>query len=735
MKTGIIEKIKRMKKMDNNIRNKLFLLLLSVSMVSFLLASLVLFTGLYMVWNTAEEAGQQVGNRISAFVQDFVEDQVKKKLEALVEEKSSRIDRELEVTAGDVRYLSRLATRILQQPQHYNPRNLPDPHDGPIRSGQVYLNYSDRLAAKVSRETFAHEAGLLANLAANFDDMDAYPAAYIGSTKGYIIAAELMPDKQDVKFTRKMLETYDPRETEWYKLGLAAKEPDFTDIYVNDSIGRRVASVVMPYYDARNNIAGVAGVDISSDDLFRQMNNLSMKDDRNFSDNTFILSDSGNILFSTRKSGILSVPEKVIDLRTVSEPTIAAVAKDMLEGQRSVDLVKVDGTEYYLAYAPVKTAEWSLGMLIPKSEVVGPTENVREAVLAQMQGYLHQLNSRFITILACLVVALLLFILLLAWISGGVARQTVEPVIALENGVKEIARGNLDQKIEIQSEDEIGQLAESVNHMAVKLKEQMNNLSRVTAEKERIATELSVAAKIQAGMLPHVEPEFTGNPHYELCASMAPAKEVGGDFYDFYMLDEHRLAVTIADVSGKGVPAALFMAISKTILKSAVITTGGKASLARLVEEANRRICANNMEMMFVTAFIGVLDLRTGRMDAVNCGHNPPLAFYKATGRFEYLPLKKTGVVLGIDAEAAYREERLKLAHGDMLYLYTDGVTEAMDPEGRQYSEARLRECLNRTGGSGAAKDILEAVQQDVAAFAGSAEQSDDITMVGLRYL
>jgi hypothetical protein len=116
MKTGIIEKIKRMKKMDNNIRNKLFLLLLSVSMVSFLLASLVLFTGLYMVRNTAEEAGQQVGNRISAFVQDFVEDQVKKKLEALVEEKSSRIDRELEVTAGDVRYLSRLATRILQQP-------------------------------------------------------------------------------------------------------------------------------------------------------------------------------------------------------------------------------------------------------------------------------------------------------------------------------------------------------------------------------------------------------------------------------------------------------------------------------------------------------------------------------------------------------------------------------------------------------------------------------------------
>ena len=475
-------------------------------------------------------------------------------------------------------------------------------------------------------------------------------------------------------------------------------------------------------------------MDISSDDLFRQMNNLSMKDDRNFSDNTFILSDSGNILFSTRKSGILSVPEKVIDLRTVSEPTIAAVAKDMLEGQRSVDLVKVDGTEYYLAYAPVKTAEWSLGMLIPKSEVIGPTENVREAVLAQMQGYLHQLNSRFITILACLVVALLLFVLLLAWISGGVARQTVEPVIALENGVKEIARGNLDQKIEIQSEDEIGQLAESVNHMAVKLKEQMNNLSRVTAEKERIATELSVAAKIQAGMLPHVEPAFTGNPHYELYASMGPAKEVGGDFYDFYMLDEHRLAVTIADVSGKGVPAALFMAISKTILKSAVLTSE-KASLARLVEKANRRICANNMEMMFVTAFIGVLDLRTGRMDAVNCGHNPPLAFYKATGRFEYLPLKKTGVVLGIDAEAAYREERLKLAHGDMLYLHTDGVTEAMDPKGRQYSEARLRDCLNRTGGSGTAKDILEAVQQDVAAFAGSAEQSDDITMVGLRYL
>ena len=304
--------------------------------------------------------------------------------------------------------------------------------------------------------------------------------------------------------------------------------------------------------------------------------------------------------------------------------------------------------------------------------------------------------------------------------STWAARRFVKPILELQDGVKQIAQGNLDKTLDVKTGDEIEELADSVNNMSADLKTYISNLSKVTAEKERIATELSVATNIQKGMLPHLEPDFVGNSRFELFASMDPAKEVGGDFYDFYMLDEHRLGITIADVSGKGVPAALFMAISKTILKSALMYVDGKTNLAGLVEKANRQICSNNEEMLFVTAFVGVLDLKTGIMNFVNCGHNPPLAFYKA---------------LGIDEEASYREERLKLAPGDMLFLYTDGVTEAMDPDGRLFSEGRLKESLDRTGGAVAVREILETVRKDVGAFAGTAEQSDDITMVGLRYL
>ena len=319
--------------------------------------------------------------------------------------------------------------------------------------------------------------------------------------------------------------------------------------------------------------------------------------------------------------------------------------------------------------------------------------------------------------------------------STWAARRFVKPILELQDGVKQIAQGNLDKTLDVKTGDEIEELADSVNNMSADLKTYIADLSQVTAEKERIATELSVATNIQKGMLPRLEPDFVGDSRFELFASMDPAKEVGGDFYDFYMLDERRLGITIADVSGKGVPAALFMAISKTILKSALMYVDGKTNLAGLVEKANRQICSNNEEMLFVTAFVGVLDLKTGIMNFVNCGHNPPLAFYKATDRFAYLPVKSGGVVLGIDEEASYREERLKLAPGDMLFLYTDGVTEAMDPDGRLFSEGRLKESLDRTGGAVAVREILETVRKDVGAFAGTAEQSDDITMVGLRYL
>ena len=453
------------------------------------------------------------------------------------------------------------------------------------------------------------------------------------------------------------------------------------------------------------------------------------------SEQSIVIGRNGEIIATSKKDGVLSVTPDGRDLRKSGQNSFTRIVSAMVDGKTGVEVVSVDGTEYYLAYAPIKQTGWSFGTLVEKEATLAPAKEAAKGIRewtenfrGEMRGSLASYGSAMAAVMALLLVGGVSF-------STWAARRFVKPILELQDGVKQIAQGNLDKTLDVKTGDEIEELADSVNNMSADLKTYIADLSQVTAEKERIATELSVATNIQKGMLPHLEPDFVGNSRFELFASMDPAKEVGGDFYDFYMLDERRLGITIADVSGKGVPAALFMAISKTILKSALMYVDGKTNLAGLVEKANRQICSNNEEMLFVTAFVGVLDLKTGIMNFVNCGHNPPLSFYKATDRFAYLPVKSGGVVLGIDEEASYREERLKLAPGDMLFLYTDGVTEAMDPDGRLFSEGRLKESLDRTGGAVAVREILETVRKDVGAFAGTAEQSDDITMVGLRYL
>jgi sigma-B regulation protein RsbU (phosphoserine phosphatase) len=330
--------------------------------------------------------------------------------------------------------------------------------------------------------------------------------------------------------------------------------------------------------------------------------------------------------------------------------------------------------------------------------------------------------------------------LLLLLVFGGLcfnsrrsAKRFVEPVLKLTEGVREIATGNLDKKILIDTEDEVEDLANSVNDMTRDLKAYMENLSRITAEKERISADLDLAANIQTGMIPHRFPAYPDRTEVDLYASMEAAKEVGGDFYDFYLVDDNHLAVTMADVSGKGTGAALFMVIAKTMLKDFVLGTNCE-SLGELVGRVNEQLRQENTERMFVTAFIGILDLRTGTFEYVNAGHNPPLVYRAGEDRFSFLAVARN-FVLGGRKGIVYQKQETALSPGDVLFLYTDGVTEALNEKEELYGEERLSETLNRINASEiSAREILEAVRADVALHVGEAEQTDDITMLSLVY-
>ncbi len=286
---------------------------------------------------------------------------------------------------------------------------------------------------------------------------------------------------------------------------------------------------------------------------------------------------------------------------------------------------------------------------------------------------------------------------------------------------------------------EVG-ISSNIVDMSSDLKKYMENLSMITAEKERIATELNVARNIQTGLLPSVEPYFSNKKEFDLAVSMNLAKEVGGDFYDFYMLGENHLAVTIADVSGKGVGAALFMMISKTVLKncamlaSSAYSEGHEPDLAFVIEQANQQLTENNKEFMFVTVFFGILDLKTGLFSYVNAGHNPPLVHHKNEGEFSFILNEKKNRVMGVRKNTKYLVHTLNLYSGDKLFFYTDGITEAMNKQKELFGEQRLKVALDGLKDCENAKEILSLVYNAVKQHACDAEQSDDMTMLGLVY-
>ena len=279
------------------------------------------------------------------------------------------------------------------------------------------------------------------------------------------------------------------------------------------------------------------------------------------------------------------------------------------------------------------------------------------------------------------------------------------------------------------AENEIGSLANDVKVLSTEIDHYLKEISEITAEKERLGAELELAARIQANSLPNIFPPFPEREEFNIYAAMDPAKEVGGDFYDFYMIDDDHLAVLIADVSGKGIPAALFMMTSKIMINNA---SANNMSPSDIIEKVNNQICAHNPEEMFVSVWMGILEVSTGKIVATNAGHEYPAARTPG-GQFELIEGKHDFVVGGMEG-IKYREKSMQMEPGTTLFLYTDGVPEATNSEGEMFGTDRMVEALNRNP-EGGPEEILAEVREAVDEFVKDAEQFDDLTMLCLTYV
>lgn len=344
--------------------------------------------------------------------------------------------------------------------------------------------------------------------------------------------------------------------------------------------------------------------------------------------------------------------------------------------------------------------------------------------MSEVRAYLNSFLGNMLMI--CFLIIGLTVVAYIVFVNRVVTR----PIGKLADFTHEITESGefQNRRISIQTGDEIEALSDSFNFMLAELENYIANLSRVTAEKERIGAELDIAKNIQASMLPCIFPAFPDRSEIDIYATMDPAKEVGGDFYDFFMVDPRHLAIVMADVSGKGVPAALFMVIGKTLIKDH--TLPGR-DLGEVFSAVNNMLCEANSEGLFITAFEGVLDLVTGEFRFVNAGHEMP-CICRGDGDFEPYKIRPGFVLAGMEG-IRYRAGSVTLSPGDKIFQYTDGVTEATDAEERLYGMDRLVKALNRVKGEAPA-EILRAVKKDIDAFVGQAPQFDDITMLCLEY-
>ena len=387
-----------------------------------------------------------------------------------------------------------------------------------------------------------------------------------------------------------------------------------------------------------------------------------------------------------------------------------------------------DEIEEYITYAPIDSTNWHMGIVMPIKKIIAPALETEKEIAKATGIQAGKINRQIGRAQRILFADFILIILVVSLIAYRLARKITRPILKLDRGAKIIGSGDLDHKLEVETGDEIEDLANTFNKMTDDLKLYIENLQETTAAKEKIESELKVATEIQASMLPRIFPPFPDRKEFSIYATMDPAKQVGGDFYDFFIIGDKKLCFLIGDVSGKGVPAALFMVISKTLLK----TEGLRGySPDEMLCRVNNILCPDNDATMFVTLFCVILDLETGEVEYANAGHNPPL-ICSGDGCFEFMDVSKSFVV-GPMPDTEYQSVRSTLNPGDIMFLYTDGVTEAMNPEHQQFSEERLKDYLSSLSAM-APKDIIHAARAEIEAFVQGEPQSDDITMLALKF-
>lgn len=525
---------------------------------------------------------------------------------------------------------------------------------------------------------------------------------YYYKDKGLFFSPFTFYENDTIKNSQLGTEDYDYHYMEWYQIPRLLKKSYWSEPYFDEGGANILMTTYSrPLFRADSTVYAIFTADVSLSWLTEMVSSIKP------------YPSSYNLLIGRGATYIVHPKTERIFNETfftatmnMTDTTVRSIGQRMVDGQHGVATLQNDDTLSYVFYAPIPSTGWSLAIVCPHSDVFAGSDRLEKIV-------------------AIVVVIGLLFLLIF---SIQIIKHTTRPLTLFAHSAESIADGNFNTELpHITTRDEMWRLYESFDFMQHSLVRYMDELKTITSNKERIESELRIASEIQMGMIPKIFPPFPDRKDIDLYAMLKPAKEVGGDLYDFF-IDSEKLYFTIGDVSGKGIPASLFMAVTRSLFRSIAVHLKDPV---RIVESMNSSIAETNESNMFVTLFVGVLDLKTGVLDYCNAGHNPPILI-APTGEVNYMSVKPN-IPVGLFDNFSYQSEQTTIAPKSKLFMYTDGLTEAENPAAELFSDAKLLTCVVEYKHKNPF-ELTTCIVEQVVTYADTAPQSDDLTILTIEY-
>lgn len=499
-------------------------------------------------------------------------------------------------------------------------------------------------------------------------------------------------------------ENYEYFVMDWYQIPMSIRQPYWSEPYYDEGGGNALMTTysVPVYLDSNGKeiIVAILTMDLPLDRFTEMVSSLKILETGYAS----VLSRNGTFVTHPKKELIMN--QTIFSYaKEKNNPQLREIGRDMQRNKSGFVSSTLDGIERVMYYAPLPSSNWTLAVLFPKSEMYLPLRSISIILL----------------------IVIIIGLGLLTFIIARIITRQLSPLHHFASSARDVAKGNFNIVLpDIHTQDEMRELHDAFEYMQHNLVHYIQTLKDTTSAKEKIESELRIAREIQMGMIPKTFPPFPSRKEIEQFAVLIPAKEVGGDLYD-YFIHEEKLYFIIGDVSGKGIPASLLMAVTRSLFRTVSLHYN---TAADIIAGLNRSLSENNESNMFVTLFLGLLDLRTGMLDYCNAGHNPPVLIEKISSYFSVIP----NLPLGLYEDFEFKQQSYQLNAGSTLFLYTDGITEAENGEQLLYGEARLLAFLSENEFA-TPQLLIEGVLEDVTHHVAHAPQSDDMTMLAITFM